>query len=155
MSFQIHGLSHQQFSHLFCLGDDELARHAARRVVADEMPGFPCRVSLEEAQVGEELLLLNYEHQANATPYRSSHAIYVRIGARQAFPAPGEVPQIMRRRLMGVRGFDRRHDMIAAEIADGEDLAAAISHMFENRDVDYLHLHNAKRGCFAAGVTRA
>jgi hypothetical protein len=155
MTFQIHGLPDTLFSHLFDLGDAELARHMARRMRADETPGFPCRVSLAEADVGEPVLLLNYEHQPSRTPYRASHAIFVRIGARQAFPEPGEVPEIMQRRLMGVRCFDSGHDMIDAEIVDGQDLAATISRLFDNAEVDYAHLHNAKRGCFAASVTRA
>jgi len=155
MSFQIHALPHQQFSHLFGLSDDELTRHTARRMIADEMPGFPCRVSLQEAHVGDEVLLLNYEHQPNRTPYRASHAIFVRVGAEQAFPEPDEVPEIMQRRLIGVRAFDRGHDMIDADIVDGRDLAALAARMFDNDAVDYLHLHYAKRGCFAASVTRA
>ena len=41
------------------------------------------RVTLEDAPVGQALLLLNYEHQAADTPYRSRHAIYVSEAATE------------------------------------------------------------------------
>jgi hypothetical protein len=60
----------------------KLEKIGAIRLVADQ-PGLPCRVSLTHAAVGDELLLLNYEHQPATTPYRARHAIYVsRASAR-------------------------------------------------------------------------
>ena len=87
------------------------SRRGARRPgallrVADPSPGFPCRVSLCDAEPGETVLLVHYEHQPAASPFRASHAVYVRRGAVQAHPAPGEVPEMLRRRLLSVRAFD-------------------------------------------------
>jgi hypothetical protein len=45
--------------------------------------------------------------------------------------------------------------MIAADVIDGEELHNSIETFFANTQVDYIHLHNAKPGCFAAKVTRA
>ena len=88
MPFQIHALPDTLFRDLFSLTDAELEKRHAKRILVDEAPGYPCRVSLADAQVGETVLLLNYEHQANDTPYRSAHAIFVREGVSQAMPAP-------------------------------------------------------------------
>ncbi|MDH3788238.1 MAG: DUF1203 domain-containing protein [Xanthomonadales bacterium] len=89
MSFQIHALPAEPFKSLFGMSGQELAGINAARIVVDEKPGYPCRVSLADA-----------------------------------------------------------------EVVDGEDLGEAISRMFEDRSIDYLHLHNARPGCFAARVTR-
>ncbi|MBV8909127.1 MAG: DUF1203 domain-containing protein, partial [Gammaproteobacteria bacterium] len=62
MSFQISGLGFGQFAPLVALSDHQLLARNARRVVADRHPGFPCRVSLVDAQPGERVLLVNYEH---------------------------------------------------------------------------------------------
>jgi Protein of unknown function (DUF1203) len=62
MSFQIKGLPAERFAPLFKLTDTELTACAAVRLTADRYPGFPCRVSLCEAQAGETVMLLNYEH---------------------------------------------------------------------------------------------
>ena len=78
MDFRITGLDAGRFSHLFGLSDAELARHRALRQTCDEKPGFPCRVSLEDAEPGESVLLVNFEHLPVDSPYRASHAIYVR-----------------------------------------------------------------------------
>ena len=155
MSFQIHALPETLFGTLFDLSDEELARHSARRAVVEAKPGTPCRVSLADAEIGETVILLNYAHQPHATPYRSTHAIFVREGAKRAHPRPGEVPDALGIRLLSVRAFDGAHDMITADVVDGRGLAGAIEAMFEDPAVAYLHLHYAKAGRFAAGVTRA
>lgn len=155
MAFQIHALPYAPFAPLFAMSDAELAARRARRVTADAAPGFPCRVSLADAEPGETLVLLHYEHQPADSPYRASHAIFVRENAVQAFPEAGTVPKVLRRRLISVRAFDSNHDMVAAEVVDGTSLATAIESMFGVAAIAYLHLHNAKPGCFAASVTRS
>ncbi|MBK8725538.1 MAG: DUF1203 domain-containing protein [Holophagaceae bacterium] len=137
------------------MDDAELARHGARRRVAQEQPGYPCRVSLEDAEVGATLILLPFEHHPVDTPYRASGPIYVREGATQANPAVNEVPGQLRRRQLSVRAYSARGMMRDAAVVEGTDLETAITRLFEDPKVAYLHLHNAKPGCYAARVDRA
>jgi hypothetical protein len=155
MSFQIHALPADKFQHLFSLSDEELAATPAERRTAHIKPGYPCRVSLEDAEVGEEVILLHYQHQPVDTAYRSSHAIFVRANAQEARPGIDEIPESLAIRLLSVRGFSAAHQMVAADVVHGRELRDAINQLFENEDVSYLHIHNAKPGCFAARVTRA
>lgn len=154
MSFQIHALPADPFQPLFKMSGQELAGIQAARMVVDAKPGYPCRVSLADAEVGETVILVNHEHQPANSPYRSAHAIFVREHASQAFPKPGEVPEVLSTRLISVRAFDDRHYMVNADVVDGKDLGRVIPAMFRDPAVAYLHLHNAKPGCFAARVTR-
>jgi len=155
MIFQITGLPLNQFAPLFALSDEELARRDVIRVTANESHGFPCRVSLQDAAVGEQLVLLNYEHLPVATPYRSRHAIYVRQSATEAQLAIDEVPQLLRPRLLSVRAFDAQGMMKAADVAPGTALETLIEQMFSYPAVAFLHVHNAKWGCYVARVDRA
>ena len=155
MQFQIQALPAQEFAALFGVSHDALAERRIMRVIADKSPGFPCRVSLRDASVGETLLLLNYEHQKAATPYRASHAIFVREHAVQAELAEGEVPVLFRHRLMSIRAFSEAGLMVDADVAEGADLEKPIAAMLANPEVGYLHLHFAKPGCYAARVDRA
>jgi len=154
MDFQISALSVDQFSHLFGQNEEALTKQGVQQVVANGKPGFPCRVSLEDAEVGEKVLLLNFEHQPATTPYRSSHAIYVREWAEQATPDRNEVPEMFRHRLLSVRAFDVAGMIIDADVVDGESLESLIEDMLKNESTDYLHIHNAKPGCYAAKVER-
>ena len=153
--FQIHALPKTEVSHLYGLDDAALAQLGAVAQIADAQPGYPCRVSLRDAAVGERVILLNYTHQPADTPYRASHAIYLRDGAETCVPAPGEIPQCLQPRLISLRAFDRSGHMRAADIGEGTALRKQIARMLEDPAIDYLHLHNAKPGCFAARVTRA
>jgi Protein of unknown function (DUF1203) len=154
MTFQIHALPKTPFEELFGLTDSELEMRGMHRVIATSEPGYPCRVSLQDAKVGEELLLLNYQHLDGNTPYAASHAIYVRRNAKQARMMPGQIPEVLSRRLLSVRGFNRQKLMVEADVIDGQDLATRLKALFSNVDVDVVHVHNAKQGCFAAKVTR-
>jgi hypothetical protein len=155
MHFQITGLPAAQFAPLFGLSNAELAVHAAVRVTADRCPGFPCRVSLRDAKVGEFLMLVNYEHLTGSTPYRSRHAIFVRENASEARLEIDEIPEMLLIRLLSLRAFDAAGMMVDADVMEGRGLASAINHMLRSPRVKCLHVHNAKQGCFAARVIRA
>ncbi|HEY0504721.1 MAG TPA: DUF1203 domain-containing protein [Lysobacter sp.] len=152
--FRIHALPVAPFQPLFALSDEELAARDIRRVVADGRPAYPCRVSLRDAEEGERLLLLPYVHHDVASPYRGSGPIYVREDAREAAPAVDEVPAQLRRRVLSLRAYDAAGMMRNAEVVDGAELEAAIARAFALAEVEYLHVHNAKPGCYACRVTR-
>ena len=153
-SFQLVGLASEPFAKLFALSDQELAALNARRVVAANQPGFPCRVSLTDAEVGDELLLLPYAHQPAGSPYNASGPIYIRKGARQRSLEAGVVTDYVRLRLMSARAYDAAHMIIDAAVCDGTNAASEIERMFGNEAVAYIHLHNAKRGCYSCRADR-
>ena len=153
-SFRLTGIGHEQFESLFHLADDRLAELGAVRVVATKAFGFPCRISLEDARVGDELLLLRWEHQPAESPYRSSGPIYVRRGVSRRTLGVGEVPPYVTRRLMSIRAYDAEHMMVDADVCDGPSVAAEIDRLLEDERVAYIHLHNAKRGCFSCRADR-
>jgi hypothetical protein len=155
MRFRITGLSPDPFRHLFGLPDSELAKHAAKRVVVEESPGFPDRIEMRDAAVGETMLLVNYTHQPADTPYRASHAVFVREGAETAYDRTDEIPDVMRRRLISLRGFGADHFLVVADVTDGSSLYDLIALFFADPKVAYLHAHYAKPGCYAARVDRA
>jgi len=155
MSFRIAGLDPASFRPLFDLDEAALAARNARRAVADAPYAAPCRVSLEDAEPGEELMLLSYEHQPAASPYRSAGPIFVRRAAIEPWDRVGEIPPAIARRPISARGYDRDGLMLDGELVDGADVASLIERWFENPTVDVIHLHYARRGCFAASVVRA
>ena len=151
MHFRIRGLETGQFDHLFALSDAELAGQGAVRKLADGPR--PCRISLTDATPGEEVILVNYEHHAVASPYRMRFAIYVRQG-EQTYDAVDSVPDQLRRRTLAVRGFDAQGMMRGWEIIEGVWLEEAIERQFTEAAVRYLHVHFAAPGCYAARVER-
>ena len=152
MNFRITGLPAEQFAHLFTLTDAELAAHGALRKIADGPR--PCRVSLTDAEPGDEVILVNHEHHAVASPYRMRFAIFVRPGEK-TFDAVDSVPVQLRRRTLAVRGFDAHGMMTGWELIEGIWLEEAIERQFADGTAQYLHIHFAAPGCYAARVERA
>lgn len=155
MSFRITGLSPRPFFHLFGLPDEELARHRAKRYVADEKPGYPDRIELRDAEPGETVLLVNHVHQPADNPYRASHAIFVREGAEAAYDRMNEIPDAMRVRDISLRAFDAADLMVDADLVNGREIEPVIERLFADPRVAYIQAHYAKRGCYAARIDRA
>ena len=155
MDYRITGLDPREFVHLVPLDDAALARVRAVRRVCDSRPGFPCRVSLEDARPGERVLLVNYEHLPVDSPYRASHAIYVREGATQPFDATNELPEALATRLLSLRAIDSKGHIVDADLAEGDAIEPLIRRLLGNDQVAYVHAHFARRGCFAARIDRA
>ena len=155
MSFRIIGLSPEPFRSFYGLSDDLLAAKGVKRYVADKKPGFPDRVEVRDAEPGETLMLLNYTHQPADTPYRASHAIFVREGAEAAHDQVDEVPQALRIRPLSLRAFDAVGGMVDADLVDGREVEGLIERLLANPDVAYIQAHYARRGCYAARIERS
>jgi len=155
MRFRVTGLSAAPFQHLFGLSEAELSKYGAKRYVADAKPGYPCRIEMRDAEPGESLLLLNHTYQSADTPYRGSHAIFVREGATETYNQRDQVPEVMRVRLLSLRGFDETGMMLDADVVEGAQIEQLIDRMFSNPDIRYIHVHNAKRGCYSGRIDRA
>lgn len=155
MSFRISGLPQSEFRELFQLSEAELFAKGIRRMTVDLFPGYPDRISLDDAPIGSTVLLLNYEHQPANTPYRSRHAIFVHEQAPETFDATDIVPPALKRRVLSIRAFSEAGDLLAADLGKGDELAPKFEAMLADPNVAYLHAHYAKPGCFAARVVRA
>lgn len=155
MTYRVTGLDPAEFTQLAALDEGELAERGIRRVVSSWKPGFPCRVSLEDAEPGETLFLLNHTSHEVATPYRSSYAIFVREGATARAEYVDTVPPVFEGRPLGLRGFDSGGMLVTAALALPGQADAKIREVFADPKVAYIHAHNAAHGCFAAQVDRA
>lgn len=154
-NFRISGLSRQPFEHLFGRSDQELAEVGARRSIVDKKPGFPDRIALRDVDIGETVLLLNYTHHDVANPYRACHAIFVAERAAQTYDTVGEIPAVLRLRMLSLRAFDAAGFLLDADVVDGANMEVAIERFFADGHVSYLHAHFAKHGCYAARIDRA
>ena len=154
MAYRITGLSPEPFKRLWSLEDGALAALNIRRVVADSDRGFPCRISLQDASAGESLLLLPYQHHDVEGPYRASGPVFIRQQATAAASFQDRIPSFFLHRLLSVRAYDQYGWMHAAEVVEGTALEAIIEGFFERSEIAYLHIHNARPGCYACRVDR-
>ncbi|WP_125721965.1 DUF1203 domain-containing protein [Pseudoalteromonas rubra] len=153
--FRINGIDKHSFSELLSLNEQELENHNAKWITADANPGYPCRVSLIEANIGERVLALPYLHHNADSPYRASGPIFVRENAIKAKLNINEIPEILRERLLSIRAYNKQQIMIHAEILQGAELEPGIRKQLLNHEVEYIHIHNANPGCFNCSVHRA
>ena len=152
MSFRIKGLPAEKFKDLFALSDEALkARNVVRRVAQHNAP---CRVSLTDAAIGDEILLVNFTHHPVDNPYHSHYAIWVRAG-EATFDAVDQVPEQLRKRVLALRTWDADDMMVGHTVVEGSEIEAAIERLFADPRATYMHAHYAGPGCYAARIERA
>jgi hypothetical protein len=152
MTYRITGLDPAPYKPLFSLSDAELAERGIVRMTVSD-PTFPCRVSLVDRPIGEDVLLLNHVSHDVANPYRAAHAIFVADAEQAEFV--DEVPPVFEKRVLSLRGFDRDGMMADAILTQPGEADAGIRKLFANPDIETIHAHNATRGCFSAKIERA
>jgi hypothetical protein len=153
MRLRVRGLPAEEFSSLFAMTDEQLARHRAVRLLVGDGQSLPCRISLTDARPGDEVLLVNYEHHAVESPYCSRYAIYVRPG-EQSYDAVDSVPEQLRSRLLAVRAYDAQGMLVAYELGAGEALDEIATRQLADSTAAYVHVHYAAAGCYAARIER-
>ncbi|WNJ94884.1 DUF1203 domain-containing protein [Vibrio ruber] len=153
--FIIKALDDKYFSQYLQMNEEQLARVNGCWLTADETPGYPCRVTLQEAEVGEKILLIHYPYHDVKSPYRATGPIFVRANKTMVELAINEIPEILQTRLLSVRAYDVNSMMVHAETVQGPALEDVIRNNFKNDQVHYLQIHNGNPGCFNCSVFRA
>ena len=152
MTYRIKGLEPEPFAALFELDDTELEARGMTRMIVDN-PNFPCRISLTDREVGEEVILLNHVSHDGNNPYRASHAIFVSKAA-QAADYVDAIPPALDRRILSLRAFDAKGMLVDAALAQPGQADPSVRKLFANPDAVHIDAHNATRGCFAARIDR-
>ena len=155
--FRVSGISAAVIDQYRYLSDQELQKQRVVRLIADDKPGFPCRVSLADAEIGESVLLLNFEHLSGLSPYRSVGPIFVRESATETYSKTNEIPEVLRvpGRLLSVRAYDDKDMLVGATVIESAEIDHLIQEHFADTRVAYLHVHHARPGCYACRVDRA
>src|SRR6476661_535040 len=132
MAYRIRGIDPAPYHHLHGLSDEELASRGVVHMTVTEKPSFPCRVSLIDREIGEQVLLLNHISHDVANPYRASHAIFVTDGIEAPAEYVDEVPPVFETRILSLRGFDKVGMMADALLTQPGEADAGIRKLFFN-----------------------
>ena len=121
--------------------------------MASSKPGYPCVISLKDANVGEDVWLLPYEHISSNSPFQSKGPIYIRAGVKQA-TYRNSIPDNLKTRMLSVRAYDEQDMMVDAHTLEGSALEAFIQEVFQDADTKYIQVHISGPGCFNCQIER-
>lgn len=152
--FIISGIKLAEVKYLYTLDEQELKAAGVAKIRVRENPGYPCRISLQDANIDEEVFAFNYEHHQVNSPYRSSGPVFIRLNANEVQLRRNEIPQMLTHRYLSLRVYDEKGSMIDATTVDGKHLKRSIQAIFENKKASYIQVHNAKPGCYNCQVDR-
>jgi hypothetical protein len=155
MQFRFTGLPSSTFESLHACSDEQLTAIGAQRMIVDESPGFPCRVTLTDAEPGERVILLSHTHQNVDSPYKASGPIFVREAAQDRYDSSAIPPVFLTGRLLSARAYDAAGMMVDADVVEGGRIETLLENLFAHDNTAYVHIHYARRGCYAARADRA
>ena len=142
------------YSPLFKLTTEELGEMNMVKMLVDAKPGFPCRVTLEDAEIGEEVLLLPFEYHKTTSPYKASGPIFIRKNAVKADLAVNEIPAMLLKRQQTLRVYDTNGMMIAAKSPSADEIRKEIEVAFSSQSASYIQILNTNPGCYNCQVNR-
>jgi len=154
MNFKFKALDYQEFESLFNLTDLELEKLNGKRMLVDLKPGYPCRVSLEDAEIGEEVILIPYDFHKTNSPYQSRGPIFIRKGIATKVLKNNEIPVMLNHRHLSFRGYDTDGFLKEALTEKGINTKIVIEQLFENPEIEYIHIHNSGPGCYNCEVRK-
>ena len=153
-SFKVLALPEAVADRVRRLRSDDHGNDGIDFTVADRKPGYPCRVCLEDAEPGEPMLLFSYSPFNRPRPYRNIGPIFIHGDRCSPYRDSGAVPSQLRHRLLALRAYDESDLMVGADIVDGTEVEALIQRLFGDSRAKYIHVHNARAGCFACQLER-
>lgn len=154
MAFIIQGLDPSLFGSVSSQKQAEAEIYDRTAYDVDESPGYPCRITLRDADFGQKVALVSYRHHAADTPFAQEGPIFITIGPVEPGCFVDEIPPALARRKLSLRAYDQDGFMVDAILVDGAEAKPAIATLFERSDVVRIDAHNAIRGCFAAHIHR-
>ena len=127
---------------------------AGSRVLVERPQSAPCRRCLQDIEPGEQAVLVSYDPFRVASPYRGASPVFVHAEPCEVYVGQA-VPEQQRRRLLSVRGYDDDAMMVDSDVVEGDGLASLLDGFFADPRTSFVHVHNARPGCFAVRVDRA
>ena len=122
-------------------------------VTAGSPRGYPCRHCLRGAQPGERMILFPYAAIAPGRPYSESGPIFVHAEPCERYAATHEFPPEFRKGRV-LRAYNSQHDIIAAEVANGEGPEAVIERFLQKPETAFVHVRSASHGCYTMEIER-
>ena len=138
----------------------ETARAAAKTgapdhavMTAESPQAYPCRHCLRWAEPGERMILFPYASIPPGRPYSESGPIFVHADPCERYQAVDEFPVEFRKGRV-VRAYNSEHDMIAAEVPNGEGPEAVIERFLQTAETAFVHVRSVSHGCYTMKVER-
>ena len=122
-------------------------------LTADSPTGYPCRHCLRWASPGELMVLFPFAAIAPGRPYSETGPIFVHAEPCERYAATHEFPSEFRKGRV-VRAYNSQHDLIAADVANGEGPEAVIERFLQKPETAFVHVRSASHGCYTMEVKR-
>jgi hypothetical protein len=135
-------------------GLDDGGNPIIRRVV--ETPGAPCRQCLQDAKVGEEMLLLSWHLPRPLGVYWTPSPIFLHAERCPPFDAPDTVAPILHSRLVSVRAYGRDGMCLydIGDVGEGSAVEELLARALGDARTDFINVHTARPGCLLCQVER-
>lgn len=116
----------------------------------------PCRQCLRTFEVGKEnRILFTYNPFDGLDPYPSPGPIFVHETPCATYSPQNKFPDTLRSLPLVFEGYSRDRRVTAREKVNDGAAESAIARIFEQPEVEYIHVRHGEAGCFIAHISRS
>lgn len=138
------------------LRDPAKARDGLTTLLKTVQPddGAPCRHCLQDAVAGEQVALASYSPFEGPGPYNERGPVFVHTHDCTRPTPSSDVPAIVAKRLVAVRAYNAKEEIIVSDLTQGTEAPALIERFLRDDATAFLHVRAARNGCFLCRVDR-
>lgn len=115
-----------------------------------------CRLCLGDGGPDQKHILFSFmPFDENKNPYSEVGPVYVHDKCEQYEDSNVFPPDLKKRKYLQVRGYDVGQRLIAADLSEGKDVEGTVDKLFEDLEVEYLHIRDGLTGCYFMKIERS
>ena len=114
-----------------------------------------CRFCLADGGAEQKHILFSYLPVKNINPYAEVGPVYIHDNCEQYLEVYGVPHDLTTRKFLTIRGYSAGQNLIKGYMAKGNEIVETIDKLFENAEVESIHINDASSGCFFLKIVRA
>jgi len=118
--------------------------------------GNPCRHCLRFIPDGQEMLILAHRPFRDLHPYAETGPIFLCAEPCERFDERGVPPILKFSPSYLIRGYSKQDRIVygTGAVVETSELDTQASVIFENPEVEYIHVRSARNNCYQARIDR-
>jgi hypothetical protein len=114
-----------------------------------------CRFCLTDGGPEQKHILFSYLPVENINPYAEIGPVFIHDECEQYIDVDTVPHDLATRKFLTIRGYSAGQNLIKGYMAKGNEIVETIERLFENAEVESIHINDASSGCYFLKIVRA
>ena len=113
-----------------------------------------CRFCLSDGGPEHKHILFSYSPVENINPYAEVGPVYIHDDCEKYVDVYAVPHDLTTRKYLTIRGYSAEQNLIKGYMAKGNEIEETIYKLFDNTEVESIHINDASSGCYFLKIVR-